>query len=106
MRQVPMLQVAGRRAFSTECKLMFAAEVHPQSRISIHRCYKRVPGRGVAERLEGMNLRCRGVGMRDSAYELRRIPIPRTWVHRAWLFHCGFIVDSSPYALIGTRTTR
>src|SRR5215207_11702052 len=31
---------AGHRAFSTECKLMFALGGHPPSRISIHRCYK------------------------------------------------------------------
>jgi hypothetical protein len=32
--------------------LLFAAGEHRQSRISIHRCYKRVSGRGVAGCLE------------------------------------------------------
>jgi hypothetical protein len=36
-----MLQVAGRWAFSLDYELTFVVGAHPQTRISIHRCYKR-----------------------------------------------------------------
>src|SRR5215212_2744725 len=63
-------------------KRLSALGEHPQSCISIHRCYKRY--RGGAERgacrggLQGY----RGRAMQDIGYELPRTPIPRTPVNK------------------------
>jgi hypothetical protein len=41
-----------------------------------------VSGRGYAGCLDGCFQGYRGAAMQDTGYELRRIPIPRTWVNK------------------------
>jgi hypothetical protein len=65
-------------------KHLSALGEYPQSRISIHRCYKRYRGGAERGRLEGAFQGYRGRAMQDLGYELPRIPIPRTRVNRPW----------------------
>ena len=48
-----------------------------------------VSGRGYAGCLDGCFQGYRGEAMQDLGYELRRIPIPRTWVNSNWLRFVG-----------------
>jgi hypothetical protein len=71
-------RIAPSFGYYGDYKHLSALREYPQSRISIHRCYKRY--RGGAERgtwrggLQGY----RGGAIQDLGYELPRISIPRT----------------------------
>jgi hypothetical protein len=58
-------------------KHLFALGEHPQSRISIHRCYKRYRGGAMRVAWRGGLQGYRGEAMQDLGYELPRISIPR-----------------------------
>src|SRR5215211_3200535 len=65
------------------CKQMFVAGEHPQSCISIHRCYKRYRGGAMQGAWSGCFQGYRGEAMHYLGYELPRTPVPRSTVNKA-----------------------